>query len=86
MPKRNHKEILPKKTKPKNFWENIFFYILIFAVGWTVVSAVTTGNKSNTKPISDILNLVKQNKVQKLEVEGNTVTAILKDDGGTFQA
>jgi len=85
MPKRNNKEI-PPKTKPKSFWENIFFYILIFAIGWTIVSAATADNKSNTKPISDILSLVKQNKVKKIEVEGNTVTAYIKDGGGTYSA
>ncbi|MCX6783794.1 MAG: ATP-dependent zinc metalloprotease FtsH [candidate division WWE3 bacterium] len=69
-----------KAPKKKNFWDNIFFYLLIIAIGWALISAFGNSSKSDvTKPFSNVIGLALQGKVRGIEVAGDTVTVTLKD-------
>ena len=54
--------------------------MLILAAGWAIFSAVIPTSKSTeTKPISQIIQLAREGQVQKIVIEGSTVDTTLKD-------
>jgi len=68
-----------KKT-PQSLFSNVFFYMFLF-IGMYMLfgffSEASLGKEK--KPISDVVNLIKDDKVQSIVVSGDSIEALLKD-------
>ncbi|HEY4694818.1 MAG TPA: ATP-dependent zinc metalloprotease FtsH [Candidatus Nanoarchaeia archaeon] len=77
-----------KNSKPaqKSFFRSIGFYLLvIFAAVFIIFGFVTPQNTGEEKPLSDVLNLIKEGKVDKVVVDGE-VLVVTQKDGSTLRA
>jgi ATP-dependent Zn protease len=66
--------------------KNIILILIGFLLITAVFAAFSSDNKVKDVPISDIVNLVDQGKVEKLTISGDTVTAKIKDSQELEQA
>jgi cell division protease FtsH len=69
-----------KKIKNQKPFGNIFFYILLVFVIYIIYTSFNSFNEpSQEVPISEILHLIREEKVQDIVVAGNTIEALLRD-------
>lgn len=66
--------------------KNIVLVLVAFLIITAVFSAFSTDSKVQQTSISQIVNLVNENKLQSVEVDGDTVTAQAKDTNTKLQA
>lgn len=86
MPKEvNKKMVNPKMLKmppkpPQSIFGNVFFWILLVIGLFLLVDSFRiSGQDIQEKPISEVLTLVNEDKVQDVLVTGNTLEVLLKD-------
>ncbi len=69
----------PKVTQ-KNFFRSIGFYLLvIFAAAFIILGFVQPAKTGDQKPLSEVLTLIKDGKVDKVVVNGNDLVVNQKD-------
>jgi len=70
---------------PKSIFSNLFFYIFL-AFGILILSSVfsTYDGGLEEKPISELINLIREDKVQDVEVAGDDIEVLLQD-GSKFR-
>ncbi len=70
----------PEKKEQKSFFKSLGFYlIVIFAAAFLVFGLSQPKNTGEQKPISDVMNLIKEDKVKNVEIDGINVNVTLKD-------
>ncbi len=76
---------IPPMT-PKSIFGNIFFYVFLVMGMLVLVSAFSQYDGSlEEKPISELITLIREDKVQDIEVSGNDIEILLQD-GSKFTA
>lgn len=74
------KPVKQQKPKQQSFFRSIGFYIIvIFAATFIIFGLTQPRNTGEEKPLSDILNLIKENKVKKIVVDGDIIYVQQKD-------
>lgn len=69
-----------QKKKPQSFLRSFGFYILIILAAAFLIFTFTQPQKSGeVKPISDVISLIKENKIRTIEVDGTNINATEKD-------
>lgn len=66
--------------RPNNLFGNVFFYIFI-ALGLYMIFSLFSGASLSSRqaPISEVINLIKEERVQDVKVDGDTIEVLLKD-------
>ncbi|EKD99411.1 MAG: hypothetical protein ACD_22C00259G0004 [uncultured bacterium] len=78
--KSNLSGIMGGKKTPPTLFNNIFFYVLMLLIGYVAFGLLFPSNFGlEKKPISDVLTLINDGKVQDITVTGDTVEVLLKD-------
>ncbi len=74
---------LPKLApkSPQSIFSNIFFWMLLVLGFYLVVNAFSSQSQQALpeKPITEVLKLIKEDKVQDVAVSGDELTVLLKD-------
>ncbi len=79
-------DLLDAVKNPKRFWSNSLVYILVILGIFLLVDYFTRGNLgADSKPISQTIQLIQEEKVQNIRVDGDTITVQLKD-GSVFKS
>ncbi|MFA6981548.1 MAG: ATP-dependent zinc metalloprotease FtsH [Patescibacteria group bacterium] len=84
-PKDEHKKKLgnsPKKEdlRPRSLFSNVFFYVFLLLALYLLFGAGSSGALSTEKrPISELINLIREDKVQDVKISGNSINVMLKD-------
>lgn len=70
----------PRVKGPQSIFGNIFFYLfLVFGI-YVVVAAWTDANSSyEVKPISEVIQMMKDGKIQDVVVSGDEIEVLLQD-------
>lgn len=69
-------------TKPKqNYWKTVGFYLLvILAASFLIYGFTQPGKQADQKPMSDLLKAIQDDKVAEVQIDGDNITAKLKDN------
>ena len=69
-------------TKPKQkYWKTIGFYLLIIlAASFLIYGFTQPKDKGEIKPMSELLRNIEEGKVQEVQVDGDNITAKLKNN------
>lgn len=69
-------------AKPKqNYLKSIGFYILIIlAASFLIYGFTQPGKQADQKPMSELLKAIQEDKVSEVQIDGDNVTAKLKDN------
>ncbi len=68
------------KVQPPNIFSNVFFYIFILIAGYLLFGLLFPQNFiSEERPISEVMTLIQEERVQNVTVAGDTVEVLLKD-------
>ena len=71
---------LPIPKTPKSIFSNVFFYIFIGFLAVLLFSpSLQNGLGSDKRPISELISLLKQNKIQQITVSADTLEVQMKD-------
>jgi len=69
-----------QKKKNPSLFNNVFFYILILALVYVVLgSAVQLYVESEERPISELVTLINEDKVQDVVIDENSLEVLLQD-------
>ncbi|MDP2874041.1 MAG: ATP-dependent zinc metalloprotease FtsH [bacterium] len=69
-----------KAPKPKPLAKNIFFYLFLVFLAWALLVVISPASSvDEEKPISEVLSLIRQEKVKKIEIEETLLKVELKD-------
>jgi len=75
-------EVKNKKPRAAGNWRNLGIYLLIILVGSLLVYGLfQPGQKAEVKTWQEVLNLIKEDKEQKVTIDGDRVIVELKDGG-----
>lgn len=78
-PKTSNMPKIPPKP-PKSIFTNVFFWLLLILGMFFLFDAVRgPGQQTNSRPVSELLTLINDGKVQDVTVTGNTLDVLLKD-------
>ncbi len=85
MPNKRIKRFKIIKPKPKFSWKNLIVYGFLAVFLWFIILGITqpTGSISEDAkqvPLSQVITEVKKENVKQIEVSGNKITAIQKND------
>lgn len=61
------------------FYKNIFFYVFVFFMLWILVGAEPFSPVIEQKPLNEIIRLLKEEEVQNVTVQGDTIEVQLKN-------
>lgn len=72
---------LPQKiTPPKSLFGNVFFWMaLVLGSFFLLNSYSNTDQTSETRPVSEVIQAVREDKVQDITISGDNLTVLLKD-------
>jgi len=74
-------ETLKKQGKNQNTIRTIALYVVLALIATFLLGSIfLPKNQGEQKNLSEVLTLIKEKKVKEVTVEGNTITATLKDD------
>ncbi len=87
--KESQKKKIPLNKKPpmppKSIFNNVFFYVFLLLGMMILFSTFSDlGGGLDEKPISEALALIKEGKVQDIEISGNNIDVLLQD-GSKFK-
>lgn len=69
-----------KKGKKPKFGQNFFLVLLLlFSITFIFAEIIKNQNKAEEFVLSDVATLIKQNKVERIKVDGDTVSVTLTD-------
>jgi cell division protease FtsH len=75
-------EIKNKKPKAGSNWRNLVIYFLIILVGSLIIYGFFQPRAAaNEKPLSEVLNLLKEGKEKEVLIDGETILVTLKEGG-----
>src|SRR3989338_7371422 len=67
-------------VKERSIFNNVFFYLLLaFLFFWLFQSVSQESSNTNKKSISELFTLINEEKVQKIQVDGDTLKVDLRD-------
>lgn len=72
---------MPKSMKNPNIFSNVFFYLFLIVIVYIVFISFSQSSSLNKEevPISQVITLISDEKVQDLVVSGDNVEILLKD-------
>jgi len=71
-----------KQMKKQSIFSNIFFYVFVLLGLYILISSAGNwGSGGEQKPLSEVLNLINDSKVQDVVVSGDRLEVLLKDGG-----
>src|SRR3990167_2755042 len=69
-----------KNIPPKNMFNNVFFYIFLLIIGYLIFGLVFSGGGPlEERPLNEVVNLIREEKVQDVTVTGDNIEVLLKD-------
>jgi len=78
--KTTKKEIKFEIRKPKGIFGNVFFYVFLAFIGYSVLGGFFQSQfDKDERPISEVIKLINQSKVQDIMVSGDNVDVVLRD-------
>lgn len=68
----------------KSIFKNMFFYVFVILIGYLVFGSLFQNQVNrDERPISEVINLIREEKVQDVTLRGDEIEVLLKD-GTTF--
>ena len=78
--KTTKKEIKIEIRKPKGVFGNVFFYVFLAFIGYAVLGGFFQSQfDKDERPISEVIKLINQGKVQDISISGDNVDVLLRD-------
>lgn len=69
-----------KNIPPKNMFNNVFFYIFLLIIGYLIFGLVFSGGGPlEERPLNEVVNLIREDKVEDVTVTGDEIEVLLKD-------
>ena len=76
----NPQKMLKQAKNPQSIFNNIFFYIFLMLFAYIIFSAFFQNNiGTDKKPISELVQMINEGKVQNITVAGDSIEVQLKD-------
>src|SRR3989338_9951580 len=76
----NPQKMFKQAKNPQSIFNNIFFYIFLMLFAYIIFSSFFQNNTgTDKKPISDLVQLINEDKVQNITVAGDSIEVQLKD-------
>ncbi|HLB52062.1 hypothetical protein A3F07_03075 [candidate division WWE3 bacterium RIFCSPHIGHO2_12_FULL_38_15] len=76
----NPQKMFKQAKNPQSIFNNIFFYIFLMLFAYIIFSSFFQNNiGTDKKPISDLVQLINEDKVQNITVAGDSIEVQLKD-------
>ncbi len=77
------KKHTPQINTPRSIWNNVFFYAMLIFLFWVIFGSASQLDTTETKPLSETIQLIKEKQVQDIVVNGDTL-AITLQNGSKF--
>jgi len=79
-------DIQVKFVRPKGLFNNVFFYVFLILLAYLFFGALFQADIGKEEiPINEVINLIEEEKVQDIVVNGNNIEILLRD-GSSFES